>query len=135
LEKKTKPPVLYTEAGLLSAMETAGKEIENEEERKALKISVSVLLQQEPPLSKPCLPVIISNGKEILNPYGKRIAGVRIGQRPQNCGCGNDRRMGIGFAENRKQRSGCRVFQKKWKPMPNPLPMNCCKPPLPKQPA
>ncbi|MBZ4036714.1 DNA topoisomerase 3 [Flavobacterium sp. 17A] len=37
LEKKTKPPVLYTEAGLLSAMETAGREIENEEERKALK--------------------------------------------------------------------------------------------------
>jgi DNA topoisomerase-3 len=36
LEKKTKPPALYTEAGLLSAMETAGKEIENEEERKAL---------------------------------------------------------------------------------------------------
>ena len=36
LEKKTKPPVLYTEAGLLSAMENAGKEIENEEERKAL---------------------------------------------------------------------------------------------------
>ncbi|MGJ1484217.1 type IA DNA topoisomerase [Sphingobacterium multivorum] len=36
LEKKTKPPVLYTEAGLLSAMETAGKEIANEEERKAL---------------------------------------------------------------------------------------------------
>jgi DNA topoisomerase-3 len=36
LEKKTKPPVLFTEAGLLSAMETAGKEIENEQERKAL---------------------------------------------------------------------------------------------------
>jgi DNA topoisomerase-3 len=36
LEKKTRPPVLYTEAGLLSAMETAGKEIENKEERKAL---------------------------------------------------------------------------------------------------
>nr|WP_315240077.1 DNA topoisomerase [uncultured Flavobacterium sp.] len=36
LEKKTKPLVLYTEAGLLSAMETAGKEIENEDERKAL---------------------------------------------------------------------------------------------------
>lgn len=36
LEKKTKAPTLYTEAGLLSAMETAGKEIENEEERKAL---------------------------------------------------------------------------------------------------
>lgn len=36
LEKKTKPPVLYTEAGLLSAMETVGKKIENEEERKAL---------------------------------------------------------------------------------------------------
>jgi len=37
LEKKTKPPVLYSEAGLLSAMETAGKEIENEHERKILK--------------------------------------------------------------------------------------------------
>ena len=36
LEKKTKPPVLYTDAGLLSAMESAGREIENEEERKAL---------------------------------------------------------------------------------------------------
>lgn len=36
LEKKTKPPVLYTEAGLLSAMESAGKEIENAAERKAL---------------------------------------------------------------------------------------------------
>ena len=36
LEKETKPPVLYTEAGLLSAMESAGKKIENEEERKAL---------------------------------------------------------------------------------------------------
>lgn len=35
LEKKTKPTVLYTEAGLLSAMESAGKEIENVEERKA----------------------------------------------------------------------------------------------------
>ncbi|ADY52202.1 DNA topoisomerase III [Pseudopedobacter saltans DSM 12145] len=37
LEKITKPPVLYTEAGLLSAMENAGKEIDNEDERKALK--------------------------------------------------------------------------------------------------
>ena len=36
LEKKTKPPVLYTEAGLLSAMENAGREIKNEDERKAL---------------------------------------------------------------------------------------------------
>ncbi|MEK6494401.1 DNA topoisomerase 3 [Myroides odoratimimus] len=36
LEKKTKPPVLYTEAGLLSAMESAGKEIENKDERKVL---------------------------------------------------------------------------------------------------
>lgn len=36
LEKKTAPPLLYTEAGLLSAMENAGKEIENEDERKAL---------------------------------------------------------------------------------------------------
>ena len=37
LERKTKPPVLYTEAGLLNAMETAGKDIDNDDERKALK--------------------------------------------------------------------------------------------------
>lgn len=36
LEKRTNPPVLYTEAGLLSAMENAGKKIENEEKRKVL---------------------------------------------------------------------------------------------------
>lgn len=36
LEKKTKPRILYTEAGLLSAMESAGKAIENEDERKVL---------------------------------------------------------------------------------------------------
>lgn len=36
LEKQTKPLILYTEAGLLSAMETAGVETENQEERKAL---------------------------------------------------------------------------------------------------
>jgi len=36
LEKKTKPPVLYTEAGLLSAMESAGNNIENQCERKVL---------------------------------------------------------------------------------------------------
>ena len=36
LEKQTKPPALFTEAGLLSAMENAGREIDSEEERKAL---------------------------------------------------------------------------------------------------
>lgn len=36
LEKKTKPPVLYTEASLLSAMESAGNDIENQGERKVL---------------------------------------------------------------------------------------------------
>lgn len=39
LEKKTKPKPLFTEATLLSAMEHAGKEIENEEERNAIKES------------------------------------------------------------------------------------------------
>ncbi|MDR6919486.1 DNA topoisomerase [Chryseobacterium sp. 2987] len=36
LEKKTRPPALYTEAGLLSAMETAGKQIEDELEKKSI---------------------------------------------------------------------------------------------------
>lgn len=37
LEKKTSPPALYTEAGLLSAMETVGREIEIKEECKPVK--------------------------------------------------------------------------------------------------
>ncbi|MBA5791572.1 topoisomerase C-terminal repeat-containing protein [Flavobacterium sp. xlx-214] len=37
LEKQTKPPALYTEASLLSAMEQAGRDVENLEERAALK--------------------------------------------------------------------------------------------------
>ncbi|SFO28778.1 DNA topoisomerase-3 [Paenimyroides ummariense] len=37
LEKNTKPPLLYTEAFLLSAMEHAGRDIDEKEERSALK--------------------------------------------------------------------------------------------------
>jgi DNA topoisomerase-3 len=36
LEKNTKPPALYTEASLLAAMENAGNQIGNEQERKVL---------------------------------------------------------------------------------------------------
>lgn len=37
LEKQTKPRPLHTESTLLAAMESAGKELENEEERQAMK--------------------------------------------------------------------------------------------------
>ncbi|MFC1752533.1 DNA topoisomerase 3 [Thermoproteota archaeon] len=37
VEKQTKPPALYTEASILAAMETAGKNIEDEELREAMK--------------------------------------------------------------------------------------------------
>lgn len=37
LEKQTKPRPLHTESSLLGAMESAGKELENEEERQAMK--------------------------------------------------------------------------------------------------
>lgn len=37
LEKQTKPKPLHTESSLLGAMESAGKEVENEEEREAMK--------------------------------------------------------------------------------------------------
>ena len=36
LNKKTKPPALYTEAGILSAMENAGRQLENKEDQKIL---------------------------------------------------------------------------------------------------
>lgn len=39
MEKQTKPKPLHTEASLLSAMESAGKEVENEAEREAIKES------------------------------------------------------------------------------------------------
>jgi len=37
VEKQTNPPALFTEAGLLAAMETAGKEVENKEQYSALR--------------------------------------------------------------------------------------------------
>lgn len=37
VEKKTKPPALYTEAGILSAMESAGTKMESEQQRAILK--------------------------------------------------------------------------------------------------
>ncbi|MCX8524598.1 DNA topoisomerase [Chryseobacterium formosus] len=37
VEKQTQPPLLYTEAGLLSAMENAGKQLENKKEQQVLK--------------------------------------------------------------------------------------------------
>lgn len=37
IDKQTKPKALHTESSLLTSMETAGKELENEEERAALK--------------------------------------------------------------------------------------------------
>ena len=37
LDKQTKPRPLHTESSLLAAMESAGKELENEEERRAMK--------------------------------------------------------------------------------------------------
>ena len=39
LEKKTKPAPLYTEASLLAAMESAGRELEDEAQREAMKAS------------------------------------------------------------------------------------------------
>ncbi len=39
LEKQTKPRPIHTESSLLAAMESAGKEVENEEEREAMKES------------------------------------------------------------------------------------------------
>ena len=37
VKKQTNPPALFTEAGLLAAMETAGKEVENKEQYSALR--------------------------------------------------------------------------------------------------
>lgn len=72
LEKKTKPPVLYTEAGLLSAMETAGKDIENEEERKALQNIGIGTPATRAAIIEPCFPAIISSGKRNPSSLPKR---------------------------------------------------------------
>lgn len=42
IEKKTKPAPLHTEASLLAAMESAGRELADEAQREAMKASVSV---------------------------------------------------------------------------------------------
>lgn len=71
--------MLYTEAGLLSAMETAGKEIENEEERKALQnIGIGT-----PATRAAIIETLFTRNyiqrEKIFNTNRKRIAGLRIG--------------------------------------------------------
>jgi DNA topoisomerase-3 len=40
--------------------------------------------------------------------------------------------MGTGLQKIENNEADAGTFKRKWKPMQNPLPMNCCKPPLPK---
>jgi DNA topoisomerase-3 len=113
LEKKTKPPVLYTEAGLLSAMESAGKEIENEEERKALQnIGIGTPATRASIIETLFTRNYIQREKKSLIPTEKGLQVYELVKESQNCRRGNDCRMGIGIAENRKQRSGCRGISK-----------------------
>lgn len=59
-EKWTQPPKPYTEATLLRAMETAGKLVDNDELRDALKKMVLAVRQRALPLSRPCSSETIS---------------------------------------------------------------------------
>lgn len=62
-EKWTQPPRPYTEATLLRAMETAGKLVDNDELRDALKETVSVVRLPVQPSSRRCSSGIISARK------------------------------------------------------------------------
>ncbi|MHC8950244.1 DNA topoisomerase [Sphingobacterium hungaricum] len=66
LEKKSSPPALYTEAGLLSAMERAGKKSKIWTSVRHYSISALERLLPELRLSKPFLAGIMSNGKRNL---------------------------------------------------------------------
>jgi DNA topoisomerase-3 len=52
LEKETKPPNQFTEATLLRAMETAGKQVDDEDLRELMKENGIEDLQREPILLK-----------------------------------------------------------------------------------
>ena len=54
LALKTKPPARYSEATLLSAMESAGKWVDDDDMREAMAEKVLALLRPAPPLSKAC---------------------------------------------------------------------------------
>ena len=74
LEKQTKPPVLYTEATLLGAMENAANQIESEQERKALQgIGIGTPATRAAIIETLFKREYIKRDKKLLLPTGKGI--------------------------------------------------------------
>ena len=76
LEKQTKPRPFHTESTLLAAMESAGRELENEEERQAMKEAASARPPPVPPSSRHCSAGTISVVKR--NPFVPTEKGLAV---------------------------------------------------------
>lgn len=100
-EGKTKPKPLHTESTLLAAMETAGKEIEDDTMRQAMKDSgigtpatraaiIETLLKRE---------YMVRQQKKLV-PNGKRTRPAFRGEEHGDCQCGDDGQMGGGTCQD-----------------------------------
>lgn len=100
-EGKTKPKPLHTESTLLAAMETAGKEIEDDTMRQAMKdcgigtpatraAIIETLLKRE---------YMVRQQKKLM-PTEKRTRPAFRGEEHGDCQCGDDRQMGGGTCQD-----------------------------------
>jgi DNA topoisomerase III len=113
LEKRTKPPVLYTEAGLLSAMETAGKEIKNEEERKALQnIGIGTPATRATIIETLFIRNYIQREKKSLIPTGKGLKVYELIKDKKIADVAMTAEWELTFQKIESNQSNAEVFQK-----------------------
>ena len=101
LEKETRPRPLHTESSLLAAMETAGKELDNEAEREAMKDSGlgTPATRAHPP------------GETIADTHRERTLRVQHRRRQTHCRRSPHRRLGTRPGKDRYRRDECLHIQ------------------------
>ena len=125
LEKETRPRPLHTESSLLAAMETAGKDLEDEEEREAMKDSglgtpatrasiIETLLARE----------YIRREKRLLVPTNKGLSVYNIVADKKDLRRCHDRRLGTGSAKIATGEMDAYTFEKESKYMRRRLPVS-----------
>jgi hypothetical protein len=94
LQKQTKPKPFFTEATLLKAMETAGKEIDDEELRQAMKETGSVRRRRGLPSLRRSSSGPISCGKEESHSNRERACPYIMCEGSEDRPCRAHRRLG-----------------------------------------
>ena len=88
LEKQTKPKPLHTESSLLGAMESCGKECENEDEREAMKdAGIGTPATRAAIIETLFAREYITREKKCIGSDQQGIDGLYCHKRQEDCGC------------------------------------------------